>query len=607
MTQASIAIIDTLFAENVLSELDIHFARTSGRLAGENDMQVLFGAALASRSVGEGHICLDLSELAGKPVYNREGGRVKDLHWPDLDAWLAALMQSGLVSDPEMSEARPLVLDGNRLYLSRYWAYQKRLATELISRIGKKPLSINRQILEEGLERLFPEFNLQRVAAMNAVLHRFSVISGGPGTGKTSTVVKILALLLEQARNTGLRKPLIRLVAPTGKAAARLGQSIEQALNAEGPVALSCGDEIRADIPSDASTIHRALGFRYDSTTRFRHDADNPLPADVLVVDEASMIDLALMVKLIEAIPPQARIILLGDKDQLASVEAGSILGDIHQAYGAGGEFEENDSFAAGRISEGSCTVHLTHSYRFDEQSGIGRLAAAVNAGEAEAALDCLDDLSFPNLSLIEPGGAKPAQLLESLILENYDYFSEKTPADRLRSFDRFRILCAHRRGVFGVDGLNRLAESILQRGGRIDASQTWYESRPVLITQNDYSLKLFNGDVGLIVQPPSDDKIEDPVCKAFMGGDRQIDPHRLPPHETVYAMTVHKAQGSEYEHALVVLPEKLSPVLTRELLYTAITRARSHVTILADRAIFKTCIATRLRRSSGLAEMLGG
>lgn len=591
--------LDRLRTAGILAPLDVRVAEALGRIGGEARPEVLLAVGLASRAVRQSHVCLDLGRLAAGAVPSDEAGRpVPGAQWPALDAWLAALRSSSLVGGADVDT--PLVLDAeNRLYLRRYWDYQTQLARGLGARAGQRDASVAASALAAGLDRLFPpgpwlvpgDIDGQRLAAMLAVQRRLCVISGGPGTGKTYTVAKILALLIEQALHAGRRPPAVMLAAPTGKAAARLAEAIKRS-----KADLPCDDTVKALIPESASTLHRCLGVSRDRATVVQYHADNPLAADLVVVDEASMVDLALMARLVDAVPPSARLILLGDKDQLLSVEAGAVLGDI--CHGAA---------APQGTGIGDCIVHLMHSHRFGPDSGIGRLARAVNEGDAGAALAILDDAALPDVTLAEPAprGELSAALRQSVTEGFGHYLREADAAVRLGAFDRFRILCGHRRGRHGVETVNRQVEAVLSEAGLVRIEGPVYAGRPIIVTHNDYQLNLFNGDVGLIVENP------DGGNAAVFGGAgatlRFLSPARLPPYETVFAMSVHKSQGSEFDEIAVLLPDRDSPILSRELLYTAVTRARKKVVIHAPRDVVAEAVARRAERASGLSDALRG
>jgi exodeoxyribonuclease V alpha subunit len=426
------------------------------------------------------------------------------------------------------------------------------------------------------------------------------VISGGPGTGKTSTVVKILALIVEQARAQArmAEPPRILLLAPTGKAAARLSEAIKRAKGT-----LQATAAVRDAIPDEASTIHRALGTFGGHAQRFRHHRDAPLAADVIVVDEASMVDLALMARLFEAVPTDARVILLGDKDQLASVEAGAVLGDI---CGAG-----LDHTRAGPIA--ASIALLTRSYRYGPESGIGKLAQAINQAQPERVLGLLRDPGVADVALVEhaAGGALPEGLWKAAVAGFRPLLEASSAVEKLRALDGFAVLCAHRRGPHGQLAVNQRIEAALRAAGLAPAGADRYPGRPVIVTQNDYQARLFNGEVGVLLhdaQPAADGSGTRRLAAHFAaadGGVRAIAASRLPPHESAYALSVHKSQGSEFDEIAVVLPPEGSPVLSRELLYTAVTRARKRVTIHGSAQIVTLCVQRTVRRASGLRDAL--
>jgi exodeoxyribonuclease V alpha subunit len=603
--------LDSLLQVNVLSPLDIHFARLISGLSGRGTQELFLAAALASHYRGEGHICFELSCMAGqKLVESLPDSPV----CPKLQKWLSSLEKEDVVGGP--GDYKPLILDGSRLYLYRYWDYEKKLVDNLKGRIGHDPFKINQELLKGGLKRLFPngspgETDWQKVAAFASVVQIFCVISGGPGTGKTFTVAKILALLLEQ--NT---QPLrIALAAPTGKAAARMQEAIKNAR--EG---LNCPEHVKAAIPTEASTIHRLLET-VPNSPHFRFNAQNPLPADVVVVDEASMVDLALLSKLVQAIPPASRLILLGDKDQLASVEAGAVLGDICDTGNDHGFSRNFSSFyrkvTAEKIGEDSdgqpgiqdSIIQLRKSYRFGPSSGIGEVSRAVNGGDGARAVQLLKSGSYEDIRWQElPGRENLPMALRKGILERFTpYLRESDPGKVFDLFNRVRILGAVREGPYGVNILNLLVEQILRDEGLIRREGRWYKGRPILITQNDYNLRLFNGDVGMTL-PDAETRGE---LRVFFPGPegtpRKIPPLRLPDHETVFAMTVHKSQGSEFDRILFLMPDRTVPVLTRELVYTAITRAKEKVEVWGKEDIFRSAVSRRISRTSGLRNALWG
>jgi len=567
--------LDTLHAAGAIDALDRAFgawiARRDGDAAG-------LAAALASAEVGKGHVCLDLDTAAALLREHR-------LEAPR--GWDQALAGKTTVAAP--GARAPLVLDGGRLYLHRYWHYETRLA-DALRRLAQPLPDVDDKTLARHLRELFPDLakdglNRQALAAVLGVTRRLAIVSGGPGTGKTTTVLQLIALA--RALNPGLD---VALAAPTGKAAGRLAEVVAG-----------------RDVPAEPQTLHRLLGYNPARQT-VKYDATKPLPHDLVVVDEASMVDLGLMARLVDALAPGARLVLVGDRDQLASVEAGAVLGDICRAAEG---FPAEDAArlesllgapvpaADGTVSPLSASIALLkHNYRFGEGS-IGRFADAVIAGDTDAALAAAgeDDLTWRPLT-----GER--QLADALNKVTEDHFrpvlDAASPEEALKRFNRFRLLAAERRGVFGVEGLNARVESLLG----VNTVDAWYPGRPVLITENDYELGLYNGDFGL-AWPNADDRLMVWVA-ATDGTLRAVSPARLPAHETCYAMTVHKAQGSEFDRIALVLPPRESAVVTRELLYTAVTRARAHVEIWAAEASLRVAVERRVRRASGLAERLG-
>ena len=613
-------LLASLKQQGVLTDLDVHFARLIVSLADRPSMELTLAAGLASNRTASGNVCVDLVELAGETIAARsDGGK---LTAPSLKPWTDSLRASGVVGEP--GEYYPLVLDGNhRLYLYRYWDYERRLAEDLHRRATPVNNDFDPRRLRTDLNRLYPQrlrgnVDWQKVAAAVAVLRRLCVISGGPGTGKTTTVVRFLALLAQQHLDRSLE---IALTAPTGKAAARLQQAVTAAktnLDIE-PVA-------RIMIPEQASTIHRLLGLRPDGVS-FRHHPDNPLPVDVLVVDEASMVDLALMTRLLEALPAHARCVLLGDRDQLASVDAGAVLGDIcGQACGFSRAFasrlrditaEPLESGNTNATSIADSIVLLTKSYRFGEDSGIGQLARTVNQGDVEGTMRVLEQGRFAEVAWKVPQSIKGlyAELGERALQGYAEYLdllggcdaTEASVDELFAAFGRFRLLAAYRAGGYGVASLNAAIERALEFNGTIDGRETWYHGRPVMVSRNDYSLRLFNGDIGIALRDPSDDHRIRVFFQTSDGRIRRFYPGRLPLHETVFAMTVHKSQGSEFDTVVLLLPSQASPVLTRQLVYTGITRAKRFVEIWASAEVLRAASINTLERSSGLRDRLWG
>jgi len=646
-----------------LRALDKAFVAFLHELAPEDDPLVLLAAALTSHQLGHGHVCLDLFETLKEPDFalslppegDVQGGAMllpsQLLGSLDGAHWCKVLAASNLVAlaadSRDNVRDRPLVLSGKRLYLRRYWAYERRIDLSLRERLTEHESTPN-DLLQRltglfGPARPGEVIDWQKLACALATRSAFSIVTGGPGTGKTTTVVRLLALLQAPAVEAGM--PLrIRLAAPTGKAAARLTESISQQVRT-----LKVSEAIREKIPSDVTTVHRLLGSR-PGTRHFRHHAGNRLPLDVLVVDEASMIDLEMMANLLDALPAHARLVLLGDKDQLASVEAGAVLGDLCRDAEAGWyspqtrqwlEAVSGESLQAGGLQEDTQGAHplaqqvvmLRHSRRFGEGSGIGQLARWVNHQQPEEARKLLSARSHDDVYGLSLKGEQD-RTLERLLLEGhgegpqgYRHYltllrKQRPPLDSplegsrwtdwarevLQAFDAFQLLCAVRKGPWGVEGLNQRVTDALLRARLIDSDQQWYEGRPVLMTRNDYGLGLMNGDIGIALKLPEQEGHGKQVLRvAFprndgQGGVRFVLPSRLNDVETVYAMTVHKSQGSEFAHTALILPDTLNPVLTKELIYTGITRAKDWFTLIESRAgVFEEAVKRRVKRLSGL------
>lgn len=590
-------------ADGRLRAIDLHTALFLEELSGRPAPGLLLAASLASQAVGAGHICLPLAPVAGQELF---GGRVVA---PALPAWRDELRGSGVVGESGGEE--PLILDGrDRLYLARYHAKEGLIAEDLRRR-SRRMLPVDEERAAKLLRELFPGNGggeeEQKIAAAVAAQKGLTVISGGPGTGKTHTVARILALLQGLAGGS-LR---IGLAAPTGRAAARLQEAIRQAKQGM-PPALS------EAVPEEASTLHRILGLRPDSG-RYRHHRLNPLHLDLLVIDESSMVDVPLMAALVDALPPVARLILLGDRDQLTSVEAGSLFGDIcggaqggpsTLAEAADGGNRCDFSKPQGRGEASTCRggindsiVMLRTGHRFGAESGIGALARAVNSGDPASLAQVLTG-RYRDLVLVAPPPAQFSVWLAERLLEGFSScFAAANPAAALESFARFRVLCALREGPAGVAGVNALAEQVFRRRGLLDGSSDWYRGRPLMIRRNHYGLQLYNGDTG-IVWPDRDGR---PWAWFFRpdGTLTPIAPSRLPAHDTAYAATVHQAQGSEFENVLLLLPLQDNRLLSRELVYTGLTRARSTLTLADPAQLLAPAVSRRVQRFSGLTDRL--
>ena len=614
-------LISTLNSAGIFSRIDIHFARFILDFSNDQDPDIFLAAALVSRATAGGDICLTLDAMSEAVLFEEQAGQNPVL-CPAIDKWRQKLEAHPTIGKP--GERCPLILDDrNRLYLYRYWEYENKLSLSIRDRASGELADFKPQRVSATLNRLFPStdagIDWQKVAAIIALLKRFSVITGGPGSGKTHAIAGILALILAC---TGDNKLNIYLTAPTGKAAARLADSILRVKEH-----LNCSRSIKDAIPGDVFTIHRLLK-PISGTPYFHYNSDNLLAADVVVVDEASMVDLALMSKLLQATAPNARILVVGDKDQLASVQAGSVLGDVcdrQVIHGFSKSFLKQivtfsgiavENFAQGP-EDGSglqdCICELQNNYRFSSQSGIGGISRAINSGENVKSMALLKNSAETAVEWVEIN--TPNELHSQLthrIIEGYrKYLTIQDPVLAMDAFNEFKILCALNIGPYGAGSINHLAEQVLQQknliGDKQDGSRPWYRGRPVMITRNDYSLGLFNGDIGITLPDPEASS-EDHLYVYFRdatGKTRRFLPHRLPQHETVYAMTVHKSQGSEFDHVVLVLPEKDYPLMTRELIYTGLTRARQKVSIWGTEPVLTASISRKIERSSGLREAL--
>jgi exodeoxyribonuclease V alpha subunit len=584
----------------VLSAADVHVAVRLTRLAGEEDEQVALAAALAVRGPRMGHVHADLAsarETAAVDEDEEAPADVAALPWPEPAAWRARVAASPLVAVGEEDPARlPLRLVGDALYLDRYWREEREVAADLLRLAAATPDGVDVALLDTGLARLSADRPdaLQELACRSAVMRRLTVVAGGPGTGKTTTVARIVALLLEQAAAAGRPRPLVALAAPTGKASARL----EEAVHDEART-LDVGDDVREGLLAlQASTLHRLLGWRPDSASRFRHDRGNRLPHDVVVVDETSMVSLSLMSRLVEAVRGDARLVLVGDPGQLTSIEAGAVLGDI---VGPGG----------GDPDRGIVVLERVH--RFGE--GINAVAEAVRRGDADAALAALragagagaaGEVAWLEVDAAEEDAPELAGLRAEVVAAGRAVVEAARigdAEDALRRLGALRVLCAHRRGAHGVEvWADRIERWLGAEVAGFGAEGRWYAGRPLLVTENDYGLRLYNGDTGVVVAAASGG-----VTAAFERSGETVTyaPARLGAVETVHAMTVHKSQGSQFGTAVVLLPEPTSAILTRELLYTALTRARDRLVVVGTEDALRAAIARPVARASGLGERL--
>ncbi len=624
----------------ILSPSDVHVALRLARLGGTEDDAVVLGTAFAARAPRLGHVCVDLQSIKHTASADSDSPvDVGNLPWPEPPAWLGRLSACALVGAD-----RPLHLEGSNLYLDRLWADECLVASELESRAAETPDDVDDELLAAGLARLFPgddDPDLQRLAAAASVLRRMSVIAGGPGTGKTTTVARALALL-HTVGDPG-RPPLVALAAPTGKAAARLEASVRaEARQADiDPV-------VRERLEAlEGATLHRLLGFSPGNRTRFRHNRTNRLPHDVVVVDETSMVSLSMMARLAEAVRPHARLILVGDPDQLASVEAGAVLGDIVGPAAEGFRMsraarervaavsgqrvpDEAPAPAAGRaIGDGIVVLRRVHRFG----GAIGELAEAVQRGDADAAVAVLraggSNVRWIPVDPVDP--ADPADAVDPADAGNAGNDRPETgdlrevrelavasgrtvieaarggrAADAIAALGRFRLLCAHRRGPEGVATWMHHVENWLRAEVEGFATGTdWYAGRPLIVTENDYALQLYNGDTGVVVEAGAGRRL---VAAFERGGAiAEVSPTRLAAVDTVYAMTVHKSQGSQFHTVAFLLPPVSSRVLTRELLYTAVTRAQERLIVVGTEEPIRSAIERPITRASGLRRTLWG
>jgi exodeoxyribonuclease V alpha subunit len=603
----------------VLAPADVHVAQRLGKLCGEDDERVILAAALAVRGPRFGHVRTGLRGIRSTVIADVEDRSSLDaLSWPDDEQWIGAVAASRLVAVGEDGPAeRPLRLIDDALYLDRYWRDECFIAGDILRRCSGRPPAVDETLLHEGLGRLFGDESSeeQRRAAAVALTRRFAVVAGGPGTGKTTTVARIIALLHEQSVASRARPPLIALAAPTGKAAARMEEAVRESASR-----LALSEEVRARLrAAEGLTIHRLLRKRPDSSSRFRHDRHNRLPHDVVIVDETSMVSLSLMARLLEAVRDDAQVILVGDPEQLASVEAGAVLGDI---VGPAAEQPLVPRPAPGAAvvpasppssPVAQAIVMLRSNFRF--RGPLAALAGAIRRGDSDATIDVLSGgdpaVRWIDLDVSEAvrDGWAPAEIRpvrDTALAAGRALFDAALSSDgggALGALATFRLLCAHRRGAAGVEVWTRLVETWLSEEVEgFDPDPDWYPGRPVMITANDYGLRLFNGDTGAVVV-----RAEGGLGVVFPRGDSvvTVSPSRLSAVETVFATTVHKSQGSEFEDAALILPAPDSPLLTRELLYTAVTRAKRSLTVVGPEESLRAAVARPIARASGLTVRL--
>jgi exodeoxyribonuclease V alpha subunit len=576
LATSGIGLLRTFNEAGVLAAADVHVAVRLAALLDEQRDEVLLAAAIAVRAVRQGSICVDLATVADAALDTAGDGDVV-LPWPDPEAWVAAVASSPLVGE------RVLRLDGSDLYLDRYWREEQQVCDALVARVRRTrtdPPEVDAPLLARGLERVLGASadEDQREAVLSGAHRWTTILTGGPGTGKTTTVAGLLALLVEQHEAAHAAPPRIALCAPTGKASARLQQAVEEA------AAQRLGEEDRRRVSGlEAVTMHRLLGWRPDSSVRFRHDRSNRLPHDIVVVDETSMVSLTMMARLLEAVRPQTRLVLVGDPDQLSSVEAGAVLADLVDGLGS-----DDDSPVV--------TLRTPHRYG----RAIGALAQALRDADADEVMRVLRSGS-DEVELIDPADETAVAAFRADLADLGQRIRVAAEADdadaALEALAEHRLLCAHREGPYGVGGWNRLVEQLVSERTGVTHYDEWYAGRPVLVTANDAGQRLSNGDMGVALRR------EDGRLRVVLSGmaDRALAPTRLPDVQTVHAMTVHKSQGSQATTVSVVLPDEESRLLTRELLYTAVTRAQERVRILGTEEAIRSAIGRQVQRASGL------
>lgn len=633
--------LQQLVREKEIEALDVALAQQIDALANRCDLNadnhsddnIIWLTALLSYQHRLGHVCIDLQRPPTQPFDQR------DCPWQVPALNVIEALQSHAIGAP--SSNAPLVLDGTLLYLRRHWRSEQRISDAIQARC--RPLDVNAKTAADISAQIFSKHadNWQKTAALNCALHQFGVITGGPGTGKTWTVTRMLALHLLLAQQADKQLPRIAMAAPTGKAAARLTEALQSALPD-----MSVAEDIRTALPDEAVTLHRLLAMGMSGQPGYH--AQRTLPFDVIVIDEASMIDVGLMAQLVDALDQRSALYLVGDRDQLASVQAGSVFADV---CGAAANIFSAD--VAQRLAQAGCdtlptdknvsavdsaVVRLQKVHRFAGDSAIATLAEACRSNNADALLDLQqaqhnDKQEHSELTwllaphddnTVEPPAdsgenaqtsTSTADTIVQTMLAHYAALigaaaNGESPAALLKQFSQFRALAATRRGPLGIEQLNAAFEQQLQRQHGFAPDQ-WFPGKAVLLKHNDWNLRLFNGDIGIaVIDKTEQGTTRDKLRIAFPaadGGIKLIAPTRLPAYEPAWAMTIHKSQGSEFEHVLLILPEQDSPVLTRELLYTGITRARTKLTLAASDELLRVCLGKPVYRASGLYERLRG
>lgn len=604
----------------VLSPLDQQFSSRLSLLYGETASSIRWALAIACRQEAAGHVCADLHRLAAEGLVSESGGEPTIFSAlaasATVEEWIEEISGSGLVevvggvssNSRERSDPRPLVLDEKgRLYLRRAYESQHGLADFILARTRRPDLVVDWALADAGIERLVEDVGSEddspKVALRTALARPLAIVTGGPGTGKTTMVARLTALLIEQALEQGVALPRVRLLAPTGKAAAAMTSSFTRQRES-----LDLSDEIRAAMDVGAETVHRAL-FQQTRRDAFGRPSPLSLSEDIVVVDEASMVDLELMTRLFSACESVGRVILLGDPAQLASVDSGAVLSELCsgptvEPASPAPDFRARAKDVDVRTDLADSIVTLRTSHRFSEGGGIGRLAEAIRAGDADAALALLDDSSRPEVERCEVDSidAVRGRLIEASRTIHHEIEVAGTPDEKLDRMGLYRVLCAHRRGPLGVEALCAILDETAAAERHTTRRTGWWLGRMLLVTQNAPDQDLWNGDVGLIEDTPSG-------LRAFFpdgrGGVRALSAGRLPIHESAIAMSVHKSQGSEFDVVDLVLGDRVSRLMTRELLYTGVTRARTRLRIHATEAVLRDAVERPVSRDSGLGELL--
>lgn len=592
------AIFTELKEQQTISESEYEFIRFLHQQNPDEKESVLLAAASCLQAQNHGNVCLDLNAMDDRgSVFERDTSQ-KGLRFGELKSeWLRELPNSPLVSDGR--ELKPLILDQNRLYLHRFWKYEQELVKWLKTKTAVKH-ELNdeiRDVLNLFVKQKKDETDWQDVALILSFLKDLVVITGGPGTGKTFTVLKIIA-----AQNHLMDGNLkVAVAAPTGKASRRLSDSIRQ-----GKKVLPPELQEKIPVPDDALTVHKLLGADYQGN-RFRYNQENKLPYDLIIIDEASMLDIHLWVHLIRAVPENAKLVVLGDKDQLASVEAGSILGDIclgdnsfsaEVCRGLNEYFETPIAENSNMPAINDSIVFLNRSYRFDESSGIKKLADAINKGDAAEVMALLKSNDFADLRWLDLTASNIDNIINEYAIEHYSGYQKLNGSEALAASKEKKILCALRRGKLGSEYINRKVEERIHRNFKSGAGE-WYEGRIIMATRNDNVLKLRNGEMGICSSN------ENPAV-LFEGENKiPISASRLKDYEPAFAITIHKSQGSEYEKVAVLLPEKMNAILSKEILYTSVTRARRDTLIVGSEEVITGTVEHSIKRNSGLRSLL--